>query len=446
MQTNVKTEKIKIQNLKAATYNPRKDLKPEDEEYKKIKNSLQTFGYVDPVIINTDMTIIGGHQRVKVLKDLGYDEIDCVIIEIDKTKEKALNVALNKITGEWDTKKLEELLKELSIVDMSEITGFDIAEINDILGIEEEAQEDEFDLEENLPKIPITQKGDIWLLGKHRLMCGDSTNENNIKDLMNGQKARLIITDPPYNVAYEGKTKDAMTIQNDNMESNQFYLFLFEAYKQMYEVSEAGAPIYVFHADTEGMNFRKAFIDAGFKLAQCLIWVKNSLVMGRQDYHWRHEPILYGWKEGAAHSWYGHRNKDTILHPEDENVDINKLNKKELISLVKKIKYMMDEETTAVYNERPTRSDIHPTMKPLKLIGKLMSNSSQKGDNVFDAFGGSGSTLITAEQLERVAFIMEFDERYCDAIVTRYIEYNKSSSDVFVIREGKTLKYAELFA
>ncbi|HAN09376.1 MAG TPA: DNA modification methylase [Clostridiales bacterium] len=442
MQTNVETKKIKVEQLKAATYNPRKNLRPGDIEYEKIKNSIQVFGYVDPVIINSDLTIIGGHQRVKVLKDLGYDEIDCVIVDVDKDREKALNIALNKITGEWDNEKLEELLRELSIVNMAEITGFDIAEINDILGEEGEVQEDDFNLEENIPEEPISQKGDVWLLGRHRLKCGDSTNENDVTDLMNGQKTKLTITDPPYNVNYEGS--NGMKIQNDNMESNQFYLFLFDAYKRMFEVSEEGAPIYVFHADGEGVSFRKAFTDAGFKLTQCLIWVKNAFVMCRQDYHWRHEPILYGWKEGAAHSWYGHRNKDTILDLNDDSVDIKKLNKQELVSLVKAIRQTMAEETTVIYNEKPTKNDIHPTMKPLKLIGKLMSNSSRKGDNVFDPFGGSGSTLMSAEQLGRTCFTMEYDECYCDAIVNRYIEFKKSIEDVFVIRDGMTLKYEDI--
>lgn len=296
-------QKIKIENLKIADYNPRKDLKPEDEEYQKIKKSLVEFGYVAPVIVNADMTVIGGHQRLKVLKELGYTEIECNVVDLDKDKEKALNIALNKISGEWDNDKLEELLTELRETDIDmDITGFSKEELNDIFNDILDASEDDFDVEKELKEIenPITKPGDIWILGRHRLMCGNSTRKEDVMSLMNKQNADMILTDPPYNVNYEGKTKKALKIENDNMNQTEFYNFLLKAFKNMFDFLKFGGSVYIFHADTEGLNFRKAFKEAGFKLAQCLIWAKNVFVMGRQDYQWQHEPILYGWKERSS--------------------------------------------------------------------------------------------------------------------------------------------------
>lgn len=423
-------QKLNLTDLHPAEYNPRKDLKPADSEYQKIKRSIEEFGYVDPVIVNADMTVIGGHQRVKVLKDLGYEEIDCVVLEIDKDQEKALNIALNKISGEWNMGKLKDLIEELDAGAFDvELTGFDYAEVEALLGEKQESEvnEDNFDADAAAEKIeqPITQKGDIWQLGKHRLVCGDSTDSAVIAKLMDGEQARLIITDPPYNVNYEGS--NGLKIKNDNMANIAFYEFLLNAYKCMFASAEPGCPIYVFHADTEGLNFRKAYIEAGFKLAECLVWVKNSLVLGRQDYHWRHEPILYGWKEGAGHHWYGERNKDTVLES-DENVaagdgfNIGKLKKEEMAELLKT--FLKDEScTTIIREDKPSKNDVHPTMKPLPLIGRLMKNSSESGDLVLDSFGGSGSTLMAAEQLGRVCYTSEFDEVYCDVIVKRWEEF-----------------------
>lgn len=289
-------QKINILKLKPSEYNPRKDLKPEDEEYQKIKNSILEFGYVAPIIINQDMTVIGGHQRLKVLKELGYEEIQCIIVNLDKNKEKALNLALNKISGEWDNDKLEQILAELKETDIDmNITGFSNDEIDNILKDVLGSKEDDFDIEEALNEIeePTTKVGDIWILGKHRLMCGDSTQKEQVKQLVNEQEADLLLTDPPYNVDYEGKTQDALKIENDNMSETEFYNLLLDSFNNMFEIAKYGCPIYVFHADTEGLNFRNAFRSVGFKLAQCLVWVKNAFVMGRQDYQWKHEPILY---------------------------------------------------------------------------------------------------------------------------------------------------------
>ena len=381
-------QKINIEKLKAAEYNPRKDLKPEDEEYQKIKRSILEFGYVAPIIVNADMTVIGGHQRLKVLKELGYEEVECNIVDLNKTKEKALNIALNKITGEWDNSKLEELLAELKETDIDmDMTGFTFDEVDNILKDIEGSKEDDFDLDQALNEIeePTTRPGDIWILGKNRLMCGDSTQKENVLRLMDKQEADMLLTDPPYNVDYEGKTIDALKIENDNMTSTEFYNFLLDSFRNMFEVTKCGSSVYVFHADTEGLNFRNAFNAVGFKLAQCLVWVKNTFVMGRQDYQWRHEPILYGWKEGAGHYFINDRKQSTVLE-----------------------------------FDKPTRNAEHPTMKPIDLLVYLIKNSSKENDLILDLFGGSGSTLIAAEQVKRRCYTMELDPKYCDVIVKRW--------------------------
>ena len=384
-ESTMNIQKINILKLKPSEYNPRKDLQPEDEEYIKIKNSILEFGYVAPVIINADMTVIGGHQRLKVLKELGYEEIQCIVVDLDKNKEKALNLALNKISGEWDNDKLEAILAELKETDIDiNVTGFSNDEIDDILKDIIGSNEDDFDLEEALDEIeePTTKVGDVWLLGKHRLLCGNSTQEEDVMRLMNNQYADMLLTDPPYNVDYEGT---AGKIKNDNMNETEFYNLLIDAFKNMHSVAKAGCPIYVFHADTEGLNFRNAFKNAGFKLAQCLVWVKNTFVMGRQDYQWKHEPILYGWKEGKAHYFIDSRSQNTVLE-----------------------------------FDKPTRNAEHPTMKPIDLLVYLIKNSSKENNLIVDLFGGSGSSLIAAEQTNRICYAMELDPRYCDVIIKRW--------------------------
>lgn len=379
---------IDINKLIPATYNPRKDLKPDDAEYIKIKNSIVKFGFVSPLVINKDMTVIGGHQRLKVLKDLGITEVECIVVDLDKTNEKALNIALNKIQGDWDEDKLEALLQELKLEEFDmNLTGFDFDEVDEILNDINGTKEDNFDVDSAYEEIeePITKPGDIWILGNHRLMCGDSTHKDDIMRLMNNQDADMLLTDPPYNVDYVGKTAEALKIKNDNMDDNQFYDFLRKVFENMYIVTKEGASIYVFHADTEGINFRKAFKDAGFKLAECLIWKKDCFVMGRQDYQWQHEPVLYGWKEGKAHYFINDRTQSTILE-----------------------------------FDRPKQSTLHPTMKPIDLIAKLIKNSSKENDIILDLFGGSGSTIIAAEQLNRCCYTMELDPKYCDVIVKRW--------------------------
>lgn len=380
--------KLKIGDLKIATYNPRKELNEKDKEYQKIKNSILEFGYVAPIIVNKDMTVISGHQRLKVLKEMGIVEVECIIVDLDKTNEKALNIALNKIQGDWDEEKLEALLQELKLEDFdTNLTGFDFDEVDEILKDVNGSKEDDFDVDSAYEEIeePITKPGDVWILGKHRLMCGDSAQKEDVMRLMNNQDADMLLTDPPYNVDYVGKTSEALKIKNDNMSDNQFYEFLKKVFENMYSVTKEGASIYVFHADTEGLNFRKAFKDAGYKLAECLIWKKDCFVMGRQDYQWQHEPILYGWKEGATHHFINDRTQSTILE-----------------------------------FDRPRQSSLHPTMKPIDLVARLLKNSSKENDKILDLFGGSGSTIIAAEQLNRNCYTMELDPKYCDVIVKRW--------------------------
>lgn len=425
--------------MKPAEYNPRKALTPEDAEWQKIKNSIEHFGYVDPIIINNDGTIIGGHQRYSVLVALGYEEAECSVLNLNKEDEKALNIALNKISGEWDDLKLKDLLLELDLGDYDiGLTGFDnddLQNLVEICEVEPEITEDEYDpeaaYEDAVANSPAIKQGDVFQLGRHRLMCGDSTDADDVKKLLGGDMLDLVITDPPYNVNYEEKAEalneyrpnnnGSMKIENDLMKDEEFYSFLFRAYSNMYEFMRAGAVIYVFHADSEGLNFRKAFKDVGFKLSECLIWEKNNFVLGRCDYHWRHEPVLYGWKEGAAHYFINDRTQDTIFLEDD--IDFEAMKKQDLIQYIKDLHEKYADQTSVMFEKKPMSSSLHPTMKPLELVGKLMKNSSKKGWNVGDFFGGSGSTLMAAEQLGRTAFVMEYDPNYVSVIIDRWEQY-----------------------
>nr|WP_156778905.1 site-specific DNA-methyltransferase [Clostridium formicaceticum] len=436
-------QQIDIEKLNPAKYNPRVDLKPGDPEYEKLKRSIKEFGYVEPIVWNSRTgNVVGGHQRLKILQEEGYKKVNVSVVDLSDSKEKALNIALNKISGDWNEEKLSQIFKNLQEdinIDV-ELTGFEIEEINDIVANFDttETQEDDFELEEELEKeeVSITQPGDLWVLGRHRLLCGDSTKKENVVKLMDEKQADLLLTDPPYNVNYESDS--GMKIENDNLGNDDFYNLLLGSFTNMHSIAKEGAPIYVFHADTEGYNFRKAFTGAGFKLSQGLIWVKHSLTIGRQDYQWRHESILYGWKEGAGHKWYGKRDKNTVL---ESDIDLESLNKTELIELLERL---LDEtpETTIRF-DRPTKNDLHPTMKPIGLIGYLLKNSSVEGNLVVDLFGGSGSTLIASEQMNRICYTMDMDPRYCDAIVKRYIQAT-GDDRVQVIRKGQAIPYEEI--
>ncbi|MBE6926890.1 MAG: DNA modification methylase [Ruminococcaceae bacterium] len=403
-------EKKSTADLLPADYNPRKALKPGDLEYEKLRRSIEQFGYVEPVIWNkTTGRVVGGHQRLKVLMDIGHTEVDCVVVELPEEKEKALNIALNKISGEWDKDKLALLITDLQGVDFDvSLTGFDPAEIDDLFkdSVKDGVKDDEFDVTAELEKPTITKAGDIWTLGRHRLICGDSTKEETFEQLMAGKKVNLVITDPPYNVNYEGS---AGKIQNDNMADAAFYDFLLAAFQNTEGVMADDASIYVFHADTEGLNFRKAFADAGFYLSGCCIWKKQSLVLGRSPYQWQHEPCLYGWKKNGKHQWYTGR-----------------------------------KETTIWEFDKPKKNGDHPTMKPIPLLAYPIMNSSLTNCLVLDPFGGSGSTLIACEQTDRCCYTIELDPKFCDVIVKRYIEQAGSSVGVSVQRDGLTYQYEEV--
>lgn len=407
-QPTMEIKELPLKELKPAAYNPRKKLKKGDKEYEKIKQSLLKFGYVDPIIVNEDLTVIGGHQRLTVLKDLDYETAKCVIVDLPKEDEKALNIALNKITGQWDEALLADLLLDLQESDFNlDLTGFEPPEIDDILSNvhDKELFEDEFDVEEELKKPTLSRHGDIWQLGKHRVICGDSTKAETYKQLLDDRKANLVVTDPPYNVDVE---ETAGKILNDNMSDGDFYQFLLSMFTQVENHMEDDASIYVFHADTEGLNFRKAFKDAGFYLSGCCIWKKNSLVLGRSPYQWQHEPCLYGWKKKGKHQWFSDRKQTTIWE-----------------------------------YDRPKSSKDHPTMKPIQLMAYPIQNSSMRGTIVLDPFLGSGSTLIAADQTGRVCYGIELDEKFVDVIVKRYIEVT-GDTEVTVQRNNEVLTYNQV--
>lgn len=437
-------EKKKVDDLKAAAYNPRKDLQPGDAEYEKLKRSILEFGYVEPVIWNKRTGIVvGGHQRLKVMKDLGYTEVDCVIVDLDESKEKALNIALNKISGEWNNDLLADLLRDLdgSGYDIT-LTGFDLAEAQELFGSGsmENVHEDEFDAESALAETTdcMTVSGDLWLLGEHRLLCGDCTQIEDVRRVLDGKAADVMVTDPPYNVDYgsaivgknKSKTRDNSNIANDNLSDDEFYQFLLAFYKAAESGLKKGAPVYVFHSTKETVNFTKAMVDAGFKYAQTLVWYKNHFTLGRQDYQWIHEPILYGWKEGAGHYFVDDRTQPTVY--EDLRLAVKKMGKAELVELLEKI---LEKPTTVVKDNKPSKSPDHPTMKPITLCAKLIFNSSHEGDTVFEPFCGSGSTLIAAAQLDRKCCAIELEPRYCDVIVRRYKE-QYPDAEIRHIREG----------
>ncbi|MGV3205673.1 site-specific DNA-methyltransferase [Streptococcus suis] len=406
-QPTMEIREIQLSELHPASYNPRKKLKKGDKEYEKIKQSLLKFGYVDPIIVNKDLTVIGGHQRLTVLKDLDYETAKCVIVNLSKEDEKALNIALNKITGQWDDQLLADLLLELQELDFNlDLTGFEPPEIDDILSNvhDKDLSDDDFDVEEELKKPTFSKRGDIWQLGKHRVICGDSTKAETYDQLLGDKKANLVVTDPPYNVNVE---ETAGKILNDNMPDSDFYQFLFDMFTQVEKHMESDGSIYVFHADTEGLNFRKAFKDAGFYLSGCCIWKKNSLVLGRSPYQWQHEPCLFGWKQKGKHQWFSDRKQTTIWE-----------------------------------YDRPKSSKDHPTMKPIPLMAYPIQNSSMRGTIVLDPFLGSGSTLMAADQTGRVCYGIELDEKFVDVIVKRYME-STGNNNVTVLRDGQTLTFAE---
>ena len=389
----------KVSELKEYENNPRNN----EAAINAVAKSIEEFGFKVPIVITKDDVIIAGHTRLKASLKLGIASVPCIVADdLTEGQIKAFRLADNKTAelATWDFSKLESELASIEM-DMSQF-GFEDLESD----VPDNATDDDFDPSEEISKTPYTQKDDIYLLGNHRVMCGDATIKESVDKLIQDDKVDLTFTDPPYNVDYEGT---AGKIMNDKMEDNTFYLFLYSAFQNMFEHTKPGGAIYVCHADTEGLNFRNAFKNAGFKLAECLVWVKNALVLGRQDYHWRHEPILYGWKEGAAHYFIDDRTQDTIWE----------------------------------YN-KPKKNEEHPTMKPLELCGRAISNSSRVGEIVLDLFGGSGSTLIASDQLQRKARLMELDERFVDVIVKRYLKHKGTIADCYLLRDGKKIELSSI--
>ena len=383
-----------------------------ESQIAQIAASIKEFGFLSPILIAEDNTILAGHGRLAAARKLGLTKVPCVKeSHLTETQRRAYIIADNKLSlnAGWDEDILAIELSELQGTDFDlDLLGFDESELDSIFEDDKEVEDDDFDVEEELNKPCFSKAGDIWTLGRHRLICGDSTKEETYKSLMEDKKANLVVTDPPYNVNYEGS---AGKIKNDNMNTDKFYNFLLDAFSNMEKVMADDASIYVFHADTEGLNFRKAFNDAGFYLSGCCIWKKPSLVLGRSPYQWQHEPCLYGWKKKGKHQWYSGR-----------------------------------KETTIWEFEKPKKNADHPTMKPIALLAYPITNSSMSNTLILDPFGGSGSTLIACEQTDRSCYTIELDEKFCDVIVKRYIEQVGTDKDVSVLRDGKEYLYSEVTA
>ena len=385
------------------------------EQITKLRSSLREFGFVNPVIIDRDYGIIAGHGRVMAAKEEGIEEVPCVFVDyLTEAQKKAYLIADNRFAQDagWDEELLRIELEALQGMDFDVgLTGFDDDEIADLFDAngKSEAEDDDFDLSAALEKASFVQRGDIWTVGRHRLMCGDATSTEDVAALMDGKKANLIVTDPPYNVDF--KSSNGLSIKNDKLENDKFYKFLLAAFHNMAENLEKGGAAYVFHADTEGLNFRRAFIDAGFHLAGCCIWVKNSLVLGRSDYQWQHEPVLYGFLQNGKHYWSKNAGRS---------------------------------QTTIWNFDKPKKNKNHPTSKPLDLLAYPIGNSSRENSIVIDTFGGSGSTMMACEQTNRICYTMELDEKYASVILRRFVENGGDPKGVYVIRNGEKYMYPDL--
>ena len=383
------------------------------EQLTKLRSSLREFGFINPVIIDRDLNVIAGHGRIAAAKEEGITEVPCVFVDyLTEAQKKAYILADNRMALDagWDEELLRIEIESLQGTDFDvSLTGFGEDEIADLFAGdgEKDVKDDDFDLSAALEKAAFVERGDIWTVGRHRLMCGDATSAEDVAALMDGKKANLIVTDPPYNVAF--RSGSGLSIQNDSMENGEFYTFLYNSFQNMAEHLEKGGAAYVFHADTEGLNFRKAFVDAGFHLAGVCIWVKNSLVLGRSDYQWQHEPVLYGFLKNGKHPWYSDRKQTTIWN-----------------------------------YDKPKRNKNHPTSKPLDLLGYPICNSSQENAIVLDTFGGSGSTMMACEQTDRICCMMELDEKYASVILRRAVEIGIAQEDIFVERGGEKIPYSAL--
>ena len=409
VKTVSKFELVDIEKLIPYANNARTHSK---DQITKLRSSMREYGFVSPVIIDADYNIIAGHGRIQAAQAEGIKQAPCVFVEhLTEAQKKAYIIADNRfaLDAGWDEDMLKiemEGLQEMGF-DLS-LTGFDDKELDAMFKSDAtEAVDDDFDLSAALEKAAFVERGDVWTVGRHTLMCGDATSIDDVKTLMGGKNANLLLTDPPYGVSF--KSSSGLTIQNDSMKNDEFYQFLYDSFTAAVAVLTAGASGYVFHADTEGLNFRKAFIDAGFHLAGCCIWVKDSLVLGRSDYQWQHKPVLYGFLQTGKHQWYS------------------------------------DRKQTTVWNfAKPKRNENHPTSKPLDLLAYPIGNSTQENGIVLDTFGGSGSTMMACEQTNRICYTMELDEKYASVILRRAVENGINPDDIFVERGGKKLMYADI--
>ncbi len=421
-----------------------------------IAASIVNFGFTNPLLVGSDGVIIAGHGRLQAAQRLGLAEVPVIVLgHLSPAQRRALVIADNRIAENagWDEELLRSLLAELRADGFDlEVVGFSEDELAQLLGDLDDVGGappalGDPDAAPEVPTQPISVPGDLWMLGDHRVLCGDATKAADVAAVCEGRLVDAVWTDPPYNVAYEGK---AGKIANDDMSATDFRRFLVQAFGAAASAMRAGAPIYIAHADTEGLNFRAAFRDAGLKLSGCLVWVKPSLVLGRSDYQWRHEPILYGWKPGAAHSWYGGRARTTVIERDGAPVQVMpdgsiqiRVEGRTLVVTGEALSVTALDESVLRF-EKPSRSDEHPTMKPVGLILEMLENSTRKGDLVLDIFGGSGSTLIACHKAGRVARLVELEPKFCDVIVQRFILFVGSSANVFLETETGRVPYEEV--
>ena len=410
MKTTTEMQLVSIAKLvpyvnNARTHSP--------EQITKLRSSLREFGFINPVIIDRDFGVIAGHGRILAAKEEGLTEVPCVFADhLTEAQKKAYIIADNRMAMDagWDEELLRVEIEALQAADFDPLlTGFDASELENLFSDDSDktVKDDDFDLTAALEKASFVERGDVWMVGKHRLVCGDATSTEDVTKLMNGKLANLILTDPPYGVSF--KSSDGLTIQNDSLKNEEFYSFLLSAFQNMAANLVKGAAAYVFHADTEGLNFRRAFIDAGFHLAGCCIWVKDSLVLGRSDYQWQHEPVLYGFLQNGKHRWYSDRKQTTIWN-----------------------------------FAKPKRNANHPTSKPLDLLSYPIGNSTQENGIVVDTFGGSGSTMMACQEMNRICYMMELDEKYASVILRRAVELGIAPEDIFVERGGNKIPYSKL--
>lgn len=453
-------EMVPIEQVVPNPRNPNQHPKKQLELLAKI---ISGQGWRAPITVSRRSGfVVRGHGRLAAAQIIGCQEVPVDWQDYEsEAAEYADLIADNRLAelSEIDTDIMAELIKEVDGDGFSEFTGYDDKAIAALLAESPQTiEEDDYDAADEYDSIrePMTQPGDRWVLGDHVLLCGDSTKQSDAEFLLGGQQADMCLTDPPYNVAYEGGTADRLTIQNDSMSDTQFNEFLGQVYDVIYNSLKQGAPVYVFRADSYGHLFRSNFVQSGLLLKEVIVWVKNAMVLGRQDYQWKHEPILYGWKPGASHTWYGGRKQTTVI---DENIPLEIIKDGDgyLLTFASgtgdisvwvpeyEVKSSGNDELDTVWRvNKPLRNGEHPTMKPIELCARGIRNSSRPGDIVFEPFGGSGSTLIAAEQLGRRCYCIELDPKYCDVIVNRYVKFTEQSDGVYVERNGERLSYNSL--